>query len=140
MNKELKPENKYKTGFKCKVKMKKISVFITILIVVFTLNTACQKEEEPVDPIVGTWEYTESSVDFSRTVTLTFNSDKSGLSKVTYLVFGDGDEKNNNFVYNTKDGILTLIIGFEITDVPYLISENQLTTTFQGEVLVFTRI
>lgn len=119
--------------------MKKITCFITVLIVIFTLTTACQKDEEPVDPIVGTWEYTESSVDFSRTVTLTFNADKSGLSKVKYLVFGDGDEKNNNFIYSTKDGILTLIIGFEITDVPYLISENQLTTTFQGEVLVFTR-
>ena len=127
-------------GFtKQKVKMKKIGSFIMFLIVIFTLTTACQKEEDTVDPIVGTWENVQTSVDFSRTVTLTFNADKSGLSKIKYLVYGDEDEKNNNFTYNTKNGILTLIIGFEITDVPYLISENQLTTTFQGEVLVFTR-
>lgn len=119
--------------------MKNIGSFIIILIVVFTLTTACRNDEDTVDPIVGTWENVQTSVDFSRTVTLTFNADKSGLSKVTYLVFGDTDEKNNNFTYNTKNGILTLIIGFEITDVPYLISENQLTTTFQSEVLVFTR-
>ena len=127
-------------GFiKQKVKMKKIGSFIMFLIVVFTLTAGCQNEEDPVDPIVGTWENVQTSVDFSRTVTLTFNADKSGLSKIKYLVYGDEDEKNNNFTYNTKNGILTLIIGFEITDVPYLISENQLTTTFQGEALIFTR-
>ncbi|HRX12423.1 MAG TPA: hypothetical protein P5210_12270 [Draconibacterium sp.] len=114
------------------------SIFMFLVFVVL-LITACQKEEEPVDPIVGTWEYAENSEDFSRIVTLTFNADKSGLSKIVYVVFGDTDERNNNFTYSTKNGILTLIIGFEITDSPYSISENQLTTTFQGDLLVFTR-
>jgi hypothetical protein len=120
-------------------KMGKSGSLFMLVALVLILITACQKDEEPVDPIVGTWEYIESSADFSRTVTLTFNADKSGLSKVTYVVYGDTDEKNNNFTYSTKNGILTLIIGFEITDSPYSITEDQLTTTFRGEELVFTR-
>lgn len=119
--------------------MEKFSPIVMFTVLAFTLIIACQKDEEPVDPIVGTWEYVETSADFSRTVALTFNADKSGLSKVTYLVFGDTDEKNNNFIYSIKNGILTLIIGFAITDSPYSISENQLTTTFRGEMMVFTR-
>ena len=55
------------------------------------------------------------------------------------MIYGDNDERNNNFTYSTKNGILTLIIGFEITDSPYSISENQLTTTFQGDLMVLTR-
>ena len=119
--------------------MGKSGSIFTFLVFVVLLITACQKEEEPVDPIVGSWEYTESSEDFSRIVTLTFNADKSGLSKVSYIIYGDADERNNNFTYSTKNGILTLIIGFEITDSPYSISEDKLTTTFQGDLLVFTR-
>ena len=119
--------------------MGKSGSIFTIVALVLMLITACQKEEEPVDPIVGTWEYVENSEDFSRIVTLTFNADKSGLSKVSYVIYGDADERNNNFTYSTKNGILTLIIGFEITDSSYSISENQLTTTFQGDLMVFTR-
>jgi hypothetical protein len=119
--------------------MGKFSSVVTFVILVFMFITACQKDEEPVDPIVGTWEFVETSVDFSRTVTLTFNADKTGLSTVTYVVYGEPDNKNNNFTYSTKNGILTLIIGFEITDSPYSISENQLSTTYRGEMMVFTR-
>lgn len=120
--------------------MKKINaVGFTFLILIFSLITSCQKDDEPVDPIVGTWEYVETSEDFSRTVTLTFYEDKSGISTVTYLVYGEPDKKNNNFTYSTKNGILTLIVGFDITDSPYSIAENQLTTTYLGEVLVFKR-
>ncbi len=120
-------------------KMGKFGSICAFVALVLMLSIACQKEEEPVDPIVGTWEYVESSEDFSRTVTLTFNADKSGLSKVSYVIYGDTDERNNNFTYSTKNGILTIIIGFEITDSPYSISENQLTTTFQGDLMVLTR-
>ncbi len=119
--------------------MGKLGSIITFVILAFILISACKKDEEPIDPIVGTWEYVESSVDFSRTVTLTFNADKTGLSTVSYLVYGEQDNKNNNFTYSTKNGILTLIIGFEITDSSYSISENQLTTNYQGEMMVFTR-
>ncbi len=119
--------------------MGKFGSICAFVALVLMLSIACQKDEEPVDPIVGTWEYVESSEDFSRTVTLTFNADKSGLSRISYVIYGDTDERNNNFTYSTKNGILTLIIGFEITDSPYSISENQLTTTFQGDLMVFTR-
>ncbi|MBK6282210.1 MAG: lipocalin family protein [Draconibacterium sp.] len=120
-------------------KMGKFGSIGAFVALVLMLSIACQKEEEPVDPIVGTWEYVESTEDFSRTVTLTFNADKSGLSRISYVIYGDTDERNNNFTYSTKNGILTIIIGFEITDSPYSISENQLTTTFQGDLMVLTR-
>ncbi len=119
--------------------MVKFSSTITFVFLLLVVITACRKDEEPVDPIVGTWEYSENSKDFSRTITLTFYADKSGISKDTYVVFGEPDIKINNFTYLTKNGILTLIMGYEITDSLYSISENQLTTTYRGEVLVFTR-
>ena len=120
--------------------MKKyITVGLTLMIVVFSSVTSCNKEEIPVDPIVGIWEYSETSEDFSMTVTLTFNSDKTGLSKVAYIVFGQPESYNYNFIYSTNGSVLTLIVGTEITDTPYSISENKLTLNYLDEELVLTR-
>ena len=114
-------------------------VGLTFIIVIFCLISSCQKEEDPVDPIVGTWEYSESSVDFSRTVTLSFHSDKTGLSTVKYVVFGNPESHNNNFNYSTKDGVLTWIFGTDFSKTPYSISENELYLTYLEEDMVLTR-
>ena len=114
-------------------------VGLTFIILIFYLFSSCQKEEELVDPIVGTWEYSESSVDFSRTVTLSFHSDKTGLSTVKYVVFGNPESHNNNFNYITKDGVLTWIFGTEFSKTPYSISGDQLYLTYLEEEMVLTR-
>lgn len=112
---------------------------ITLMILIFSSITSCKKEEIPLDPIVGIWEFTESSEDFSRIIKLTFNPDNTGLSQTDYLIYGEPDSKNSNFVYLTNGSILTIILGVEPTDYPYSISGNQLTITYPEEVLVFER-
>ena len=121
--------------------MKRLNyVELTFIILIFCLISSCQqKEEEPVDLIVGTWENVESSVDFSRTVTLSFYSDKTGLSTVKYVVFGNPESHNNNFTYTTKDGVLTWIFGTQFSETPYSISGDQLYLTYLEEDMVLTR-
>jgi len=121
--------------------MKKLSSFgFTLIILILYLISSCQKEEEePVDPIVGTWEYVESSVDFSMTVTLSFHSDKRGLSTVNYVVFGNPESHNSNFTYSTKDGVLTWVFGTQFSNTPYSISGNQLSLRYFDKDMVLTR-
>ena len=118
---------------------KNFALGITLMILILGFVTSCSKEEIPVDPIVGTWEYSETSQDFSMTVVLTFNSDKSGLSKVSYIVFGQPESHNHNFIYTADGSVLTFIVGTEITDTPYSISENKLTLNYLDEEMVLTR-
>jgi len=120
--------------------MKKyFAVGLTFLILILGSITSCQNDEIPIDPIVGIWEFSESTEDFSRTVQLTFNADNTGLEEIEFLIYDQPDSSNSNFVYLLKDSILTLIFGVEPTDYPYTISGNKLTITYPDEVLVFTR-
>jgi hypothetical protein len=119
--------------------MKKLSLVGITLIILNFVFLSCQKEEDPDDPIVGTWEYTETSTDFSKTVTLSFYSSNTGLSTVDYIVFGNSESYNNNFSYSIKDGILTMAIGTKFYNTPYSISENQLSLKYLEEDMVLTR-
>jgi hypothetical protein len=119
--------------------MRKIAFAYIFSVLAFSLIAGCQKDEMPIDPIVGTWEYAETSDDFSRTVTLTFYADKTGLSTVKYVVFGKPETRNNNFTYIADAGNLTMVIGFEFNTAPYSISQNELTMTYLGEVLVLKK-
>jgi len=120
--------------------MKKSCAFIIVLMLtVLSSITSCNKEEIPLDPIVGIWEYSNIQKDFSISATLTFNEDKTGLSQVEYIIYGKPESRNSNFVYITSGSILTIIIGTEITETPYSISENQLSITYLGEDMVLTK-
>lgn len=120
--------------------MKKHFAFgLTLMVLVLGSFTSCQDDEIPIDPIVGIWEFSESDEDFSRIVTLTFNPDNTGLEEIDYLIYGQPDSNNSNFVYLLKGSTLTLFYGAEPTDYPYAISGNQLTITYPEEVLVFTK-
>lgn len=120
--------------------MKKyFAIGLTLMVLVLVSFTSCQDDEIPIDPIVGIWEFSESDEDFSRTVTLTFNPDNTGLEEIDYLIYGQPDSNNSNFVYLLKGSTLTLFYGVEPTDYPYAISGNKLTITYPEEVLVFTK-
>jgi hypothetical protein len=133
-------ENRLVKLFKSGQQMKNLYAFgIAVVFIVLVSITSCNKDDIQVDPIVGEWEYSETQEDFSRTITMTFMADNTGLEEIDYIIYGQPDSRNSNFVYLLNEGILTLIFGVEPNDYPYNISENKLTITYPDEVLTFTR-
>ena len=126
--------------------------YTTIGLLLFTLTlavfTSC-KDEVQINPIVGIWEFYEEEkgligdrevIVFSRHIELTFNPDDTGLEEIDYVIYDVPDSSNSNFVYLTKNGILTLFFGAEPSDYTYSISGNKLTITYPGETLTFTKV
>lgn len=127
--------------------MKKYSAFgLIVLIFVFGLVTSCGKDDEPVDPIVGMWEFSEMEKDdegkivFARTIVLTFNPDNTGLEEIDYIIYGQPDSNNSNIVWLTKNNVLTLFYGVEPNDYTYSISGDKLTISYSDEDIIYTRI
>jgi len=111
----------------------------TLLLAIFGLP-ACDKDDDSTnDSIVGTWEHVESIEGFSLTVTMTFNADHSGTSKLVMIIAGETDSETTNFTYSTSGSTLTLTENGESTTLTYFVSGNTLTLTEDGEKIVFTR-
>lgn len=103
--------------------------------------TSCDKDDdEPVEnSIVGTWEHVQSLEGFSMTVTMTFNADLTGTSKMVIVSGDDTETISTNFTYSTSGSTLTLKEGGDTEILTYSISGNQLTLSEDGENIVFTR-
>jgi hypothetical protein len=117
---------------------RKFAIGLIFLFLALGFLNSC-KEEVAVDPIVGIWEFSEEEEDFSRFIKLTFNPDNTGLEEIDYIIYGQPDSNNSNFVYLVKNGILTLFYGVEPSDYPYSISGNKLTISYPSEELTFTK-
>ena len=119
--------------------MKKIATTgFSLIVLLFCLVTSCDKED-PIDPLVGAWEYTETIDGSTITITLTFNTDKTGSIKMMFLFEGIPESEVSNFTYSTNANTLTMIMEDETSEVSYSISGNKLTITEDGESIVFTR-
>ena len=125
-----------------------LAIRLVLVIAIIGFFTSC-KDEVVIDPIVGVWEYSEierggeddvTDIIFSRHIELTFNPDNTGLEEIDYIIYDQPDSHNSNFVYLTKNGILTLFFGVEPTDYTYSISGNKLTIKYPSEELVFTKV
>jgi len=112
---------------------------VTLLLAVFSLP-ACDKDDDSTnDSIVGTWEHVESMEGFSMTVTMTFNADYTGISKIVLVIAGESDTETTGFTYSINGSLLTLIESGESSILTFSISGNKLTLTEDGENIVFTR-
>lgn len=113
---------------------------ITALFLSLLSITACNKDDDSTnDSIVGTWEHVESMEGFSMTVTMTFNADHTGTSKLLMVVAGETDSETTSFTYNTNGSTFTLKESGESTNLTYSVSGNTLTLTEDGEKIIFTR-
>lgn len=122
--------------------MKKINLaLITILIIGLGVFNSCDKKEtESTDPIVGVWELKESGDGYSLTLTITFNSNKTGMLKEEYIEDGSTESYTDNFTYSTDNNDLVLIIDEETIELTYSISGSKLTISEEGEdMLIFTK-
>ena len=126
---------------------KSVGLILLTLIVGFLYSC---KDEVEVNPIVGVWEFSEvengngedgaPDIIYSRYIKLTFNPDNTGLEEIDYIIYDQPDSYNSNFVYLTKNDILTFFYGAQPTDRPYSIDGNKLTITYLSEELVYTKI
>lgn len=121
--------------------MKKISALgLAFMMITVMMITSCdKKEDETVDPIVGTWEITETIEGFSMVITITFNADKTGFSKSEYGYEGEMETESESFTYSTNGNKLTVTVDGDASVVTYSIIGNELTVIDEEEVLVFTK-
>ena len=114
---------------------------IACIVFAFIVVTSCDKDEEEKaeNPIVGTWEHVEAMEGFSMTVTMTFNADLSGTSKMVLVIGGETETVNTNFTYSTNGSTLTLIEGGESVTITYSISGNTMILTEEGEAIEFIK-
>ena len=119
--------------------MKTLSIIgiLTAFLILSTLNSC--KDEESINPIVGTWEYSETLEGLKITLTITFNTDLTGLMKIVMEFEGQSESETVNFTYSTNSNKLTLIMDGESQVFDYSISGNKLTLTDEGEDIVFTK-
>ena len=122
--------------------MKKFNLaLITILVIALGVFNSCDKEEdEPTNPILGTWELTETGDGYSFTLTITFNANKTGILKEEYIEDDSTESYTDNFTYSTDNNDLVLIIDEETIELTYSVSGNKLTISEEGEeMLIFTK-
>ena len=110
---------------------------LTAFLILSTLNSC--KDEESINPIVGTWEYSGTMEGLKVTLTITFNTDLTGLMKTLIEFEGESESETLNFTYSTDSNKLTLIMDGESQVSSYSISGNKLTITDEGEEIVFTK-
>ncbi len=107
--------------------MKTLKLFLSAILIV-SLLTSCEKEEEVTNPFIGTWENTETTVAGSVVATLTFRADMT--QTVVFVVDNNSaiSTISNDYNYSYTDTELTVSQpggNPEITE--YTISGNSLT-------------
>lgn len=120
--------------------MKKLSVAF-LMLMVLSLGTfiSCDKEEDEIENLVGTWELSEVVEGFSMTITVTFNSDQTGSSSTVYMEDGETESETGNFTYSIDGSTITIVTDEESSIITYSISGNKLTITDDGDLMVFTK-
>ena len=116
--------------------------YVLIMFVALTATIACSDDGDDgdVNPIVGTWEISESEAGFSVSISATFKENKSGTMVATVAFGGESETENSSFTWSTSGNQLTMVIDGETEVSTYSISGNKLTITdSEGTVLVLTR-
>ncbi len=120
----------------------KIFKYLLIMIVALTVSvSSCSDDDDPVNALVGTWEYTESEGGEEFIFSLTIKETLTGTALITYTFEGEIEEVvTESFTWSTDGNKLTLIIDGETVMLTYSISSNKLMLKFQDDApLVFTR-
>ena len=113
-------------------------VFLTLVLIV---AASCEKDDDEVvdNIIVGTREHVTSMEGFSMTLTMTFNANLTGTSKMVIVIGEVTESESTNFTYSTNESTLILTEGGETVRLKYFISGNKLTLIEDGEEIEFTK-
>ena len=113
----------------------------------FTLVMAvasCDSDDDAgfENPLLGTWEASESEIGMTVELTARFNSNETG-EFITTLLIGDQVVTNENFdfTWSTDGDKLTMTMDGETDISTYSVSGDKLTITdSDGEVIVLKRL
>ena len=120
--------------------MKKFKYLLIMIIALTVSVSSCSDDDDPVNALVGTWEYTDLADGEEYNLSLTFKENLTGTALITYTFEGETESGNESFTWSTDRNKLTLIIEGETEMLTYSISGNKLTLTFEDDdPLVFTR-
>ncbi len=120
--------------------MKKVK-FLLIFIMIAVVSFSCKKDDDDdVNPIVGTWEITETLDGDTISLEVTFKDDLSGTLLTEVIYDGQTFSESDNFTWSTNGNKLTIVMYGETDISTYAISGNKLTITDDnGDATVFTK-
>jgi len=121
--------------------MKRIKYFL-IMAIAITVAVSCSNDDNDNDlnPIVGSWEMTQSEQGLEFSLTATFNANLTGTISTVITFNGETETENESFTWSTDGNKLTLMADGETDISTYSISGNKLTITSDGESIVLTRL
>ena len=119
--------------------MKKFK-YLIIMVLAVTVFVSCSTDDDNVNALVGTWEFTEIDEDLEINVTATFNENLSGEIYAVVVFNGGSETENSSFTWSTDGNKLTMVIDGDTETSTYSISGDKLTITDDdGETTVLTR-
>ena len=120
--------------------MKKIK-YLLIMAVAVMVSVSCSNDDDnDVNPLVGSWGFTELEGVEEYSLTVTVNENLTGNIGVVETFDGETETFNQSFTWSTDGNKLTLIIDGETDISTYSISGNKLTITSEGDNTVLTRL
>lgn len=119
--------------------MKKVK-FLLIFIMIAMVSVSCKKDDDDdVNPIVGTWEFTETLDGETISLEVTFKENLSGILLTEVIYDGQTFPESDNFTWSTNGNKLTIVMNGETDTSTYSISGNKLTISDGGDTFVFTK-
>jgi len=120
--------------------MKKMK-YLLIMVMAVMISVSCSDDDDDdVNPIVGTWEFTETFDGEVIDIEVTFMENLTGTLLVTYTYQGEIEiDESENFTWSTSGNKLTMVIDGDADISTYLIVGNILTITSDGDVTILTR-
>ena len=113
-----------------------------MIFIALTAMVACSDDDDDngVNPIVGTWEMSETWEGITETISVTFTENNKGTMVATFSVDGDTETETSSFTWRTSGNQLTIVVDGETEVLTYSISGNKLTIKDdEGFELVLTR-
>jgi len=121
--------------------MKTLNLMLSALFLITVIN-CCEKEEESINPFIGSWETTEITAVGSVVATMTYRSDMTMTFTFIVEVNGATTTTSNDYTYSYTDTKLTVRQSGgqdEISD--YTIIGNELTLSDNGvDAVTYTRV
>ena len=120
--------------------MKKMK-YLLIMVMAVMISVCCSDDDDDgVNPLVGTWGFTETFEGEEIALEVSFKENLTGTLLVTYTYEGEIEvDESENFTWSTSGNELTMVIGGETDVSTYLIVGNKLTITSDGEITILTR-
>ena len=119
--------------------MKKIK-YLLIMAMAVMMSVSCSKDDDDdVNPIVGTWGYTETFDGEVLVFEVTFKENLTGTMMSSVTFDGATYEESDNFTWSTSGNKLTMVIAGETDISTFSISGNKLTIDLDGDNFVLTK-